>query len=237
MQEIDSVTFDAGGTLLSAWPSVGSVYANAARAAGFGDADSVKLDRRFAIAWKADGEFDYSKGAWAGVVARCFDGLVPRHGSPELFRCVYRAFESPAAWKVFPDAVETLVQLKRRGLRTAIISNWDERLAPLLHAMDLARYFDAIIVSLDVGYRKPAPEIFQRALSALGTPAHRTLHIGDSVVEDVDGATRAGMRAVLLDRTIDNDKQGSAHRTVSALSELLTIVRSSDRRGDRRNAR
>src|SRR5439155_4202705 len=57
---IKAITFDAGGTLLEPWPSVGAVYASVAVEFGFSDVSAAKLDAQFAKAWKNKEGFDYS---------------------------------------------------------------------------------------------------------------------------------------------------------------------------------
>jgi len=58
-QQIKAITFDAGGTLIEPWPSVGEIYASVA--AEFGDAElsAEQINRQFAAAWKAKQDFDY----------------------------------------------------------------------------------------------------------------------------------------------------------------------------------
>ena len=64
----------------------------------------------------------------------------------------------------------------------------------------MARYFDVIISSAEVKSEKPDPRIFQEALARLDVSVECALHVGDSVDEDVLGASSVGMRATLLDR-------------------------------------
>jgi putative hydrolase of the HAD superfamily len=93
-----------------------------------------------------------------------------------------------------------LQRLKNCGLKLAVVSNWDERLRPLLRALELDHYFDVIIVSRELGCHKPDAKIFEMAAAQLGIPAEAILHVGDSAIEDFDGARKAGFRAVLLRR-------------------------------------
>jgi putative hydrolase of the HAD superfamily len=62
----------------------------------------------------------------------------------------------------------------------------------------LAGYFEVIVLSRDIGIRKPDPRIFSLALQRLGVEASEAAHVGNSVEEDVAGAKGAGMKAVLL---------------------------------------
>ncbi len=199
---IQAISFDVGGTLIEPWPSVGRVYAEVAARHGERGLDPDKVTRRFAAAWQRAGvRFDYSRTAWARLVAETFAGLSAVAGDPEFFADLYAHFARPDPWRVFDDVVPALSALRRRGFRLAVVSNWDDRLRPLLRALDLERHFEVIAVSCEVGAHKPDPRIFAWAAQALGVPPAATLHVGDSWDADVCGARRAGLRAVGLART------------------------------------
>ena len=93
-----------------------------------------------------------------------------------------------------------LEELRAAGLRLAVISNWDERLARVLAGLGLASYFEAIHASAVVGVEKPHRKIFETALAGLGMPAERVLHVGDSALDDVEGARAVGLHALWLVR-------------------------------------
>jgi HAD superfamily hydrolase (TIGR01549 family) len=102
---------------------------------------------------------------------------------------------------VAPDTVPTLRELRHRGLRLGLVSNAPYRAASMhaqLALLDLGPLLDAAVFSSAVGWRKPSPVIFERALAELGARPEETLMVGDRGREDVDGAHAAGMRAVLL---------------------------------------
>jgi len=196
-----AVSFDAGGTLLEPWPSVGHAYAAVARRWCGVAPDAAAINRRFQAAWATRGAaFDYSRAAWAGLVATVMRGLSPCAEDPRFFAALYDHFAGPEPWRVFPDVVPTLTALRRRGLRLAVVSNWDARLRPLLAALGLAEFFEVIVVSGEVGWHKPDPRLFDHAAGQLGLPPDRILHVGDSLEEDVRGAGRAGWQAVWLAR-------------------------------------
>ena len=125
-------------------------------------------------------------------------------------------------WKVFPESRSTLAALRERGLRTAVISNWDRRLPQILDALDLTRWFDVITVSAVEGVEKPAAAIFDRTVERLGVPAGACMHVGDSPLEDYDGAERAGMTPVLIDRRGAFAMDG--FRRVGRLDEVLDLI-------------
>lgn len=103
-------------------------------------------------------------------------------------------------FKVYPDVVPCLTSLRADGIRTAIISNWDYSLHGILRVMQLDRFFDVVIASLEEGFEKPDHRIFQLVLDRLSIPAEHALHVGDDAIDDLQGARNVGMRAALLDR-------------------------------------
>jgi putative hydrolase of the HAD superfamily len=102
---------------------------------------------------------------------------------------------------VYDDALETLAWLKQRGVKLALISNtvWPGE----LHTRDLRRFgldefFDTLTYSSETPHTKPHPSIFTQTLERLGgvSPA-AAAHVGDRIVDDVQGAQRAGMKGIL----------------------------------------
>ena len=214
---IRAVSFDVGGTLIEPWPSVGHVYAGVAEQFGITGVAPEQLNRQFAVAWKARREFDYSREAWRELVNHSFAGLWPEAPGRECFDAMYEAFATVDPWRVFEDVRPTLAAVRARGWKLVIVSNWDERLRPLLRELGLVECFDVIVVSHEAGFTKPAREIFQRAATALNLPMETILHIGDSRAEDFDGARAAGMKSLLLDRKAGQGDDG----VVSSLAAVL----------------
>jgi putative hydrolase of the HAD superfamily len=100
----------------------------------------------------------------------------------------------------FPDAAPALRELRARGLRLVVASNWDCSLPEVLERTGLAPLVDAVVTSAEAGARKPDPALFEVALAAAGCAASEALHAGDSLENDVAGASAAGIRPVLVDR-------------------------------------
>lgn len=199
-EPIRAISFDVGGTLIEPWPSVGHVYAEVAARFGIAGATPDSLNRGFAAAWKARRGFDYSRSAWRALVEETFRSASSAAPGAECFEAIYNHFATAVPWRIFDDVLPTIEAARRRGLKIAAISNWDERLHPLLSALRLAERFDVIVSSRDARCAKPAPEIFHRAAVELSVPAAGVLHIGDTRTEDYLGATAAGLRALWLDR-------------------------------------
>ncbi|MBI2948375.1 MAG: HAD-IA family hydrolase [Verrucomicrobia bacterium] len=213
---IQAVTFDVGGTLIDPWPSVGDVYAEVAKQHGLRETDPQVLNRRFAEAWRAKTNFDYSRRAWAEIVAQTFYGPSAVGEETAFFADLYDRFAEPDVVRIYDDVVPALDKLRARGLRLGVISNWDERLRPLLHALDLDRFFEVVVVSGELGQHKPAPPIFEHALQQLRLSGDAVLHVGDSVLEDVMGAEQSGLRAVRLDRNASS----STPEIIRSLADL-----------------
>jgi len=211
--EIRAVTFDVGGTLMAPWPSVGAVYAGAAARHGVKNLSAEILNRQFDEIWRAKRNFDHSRGAWKKLVTATFVGLLKP--SEILFQDLYQTFAEPESWRIFDDVRPALERLTQRGLKLGVISNWDERLRPLLHVMGLAHFFSVIVISCEFGCAKPSPAIFQRAAELLELPARSVLHVGDSRKDDLQGAQVVGMAGLVVQRNgITEDEE------ISSLQEL-----------------
>ncbi len=217
---IQAVTFDAGGTLLEPWPSVGHVYSDVAACYGRKNISPVLLNRRFAGAWRANKNFDHTRADWRRLVDQTFAGLFTEPPGPALFDALYHRFTEPDVWRVFEDVFPTLETLRRRGLKLGIVSNWDERLRPLLRRLHLDGHFETVVVSIEAGCTKPAPDIFHQAAARLNVPASAMLHVGDSPAEDLAGARAAGMSGVLVNRRAE----ASSGAVVTTLAELASSL-------------
>ena len=158
------------------------------------------LNHQFASAWKNLNAFNYTRLEWHSLVNQTFLGLTESAVSNNLFSELYDRFAQADAWRIFDDVVPALEFLNSRGLKLGIISNWDERLRPLLRHLNLDHFFQAIVASCEVGQCKPSPAIFNRASELLVSSPTSMLHIGDNPDLDVDGARGAGFHALLLAR-------------------------------------
>jgi putative hydrolase of the HAD superfamily len=122
-----------------------------------------------------------------------------------LIEQLSQAFLEPifATAQVSHDALPVLSGLRRRGVKTGIVSNtpwgspgriWRDELA----RHDLLPAVDAVVFCRDVGWRKPHPSPFRRALEMLGVGAKDAAFVGDNPVWDVEGAESAGLLPILL---------------------------------------
>ena len=205
-----AVFFDVGGTLIQPCPSVGEIYADVARRHGIA-ITAEQAERAFRESWTAlkRGKLTVSRKAWWGELV--FRTLGQRNAA--CFEELYRVFSHADAWGVYPDVRDALQDVRIKGLHVGVISNWDERLRPLLDELGIAKLLDSITISCEIGAEKPDPRIFRAALRAAGVRANDALHVGDSLEEDVRAAERVGMQGAWIDRS---DERASLLSLVSA---------------------
>ena len=131
LTQVRAVTFDVGGTLIKPSPSVGDIYAEVAARHGVKKISAETLNRRFAAAWKGLKNFNHTRAEWAALVDETFgaSGVKP---SETFFPEIYDRFAEPEAWHVFEDVLPAFDALAAMDINLGIVSNWDERLRPLL---------------------------------------------------------------------------------------------------------
>jgi putative hydrolase of the HAD superfamily len=121
-------------------------------------------------------------------------------------------------FRAFTDAPGALAVARSRGARVIVVSNWDVSLPEVLARVGLGPLIDGVLTSAGAGAGKPSPAIFAAALSIAGVAPEQALHVGDSLEEDIAGARRAGIEAVLVRR--DGPPSPPGVRTISSLAEL-----------------
>jgi len=224
------VFFDVGDTLLRVDPSWEAVYLRACREHGL-RLDQADVERAFRQAiregfWDEEGPFETTMEASYRRVQGFDQRMMALLGHADLPDAFYRRvadlFVAADAWHVFPETRPVLQALAGAGVRLAVISNWVWGLPELLHELDLARHFEAIVVSARVGYQKPQPEIFRHALDVTRADPARAVHVGDNPAADVRGAQAVGIRPILIDR---RDRIGSGNIADQGLTGVALIRR------------
>lgn len=150
------------------------------------------------------------------------DGCPPQ--GADAFVETYLA-EWSAPVRLIDGVPALLAALRNGGRRLALVSNTHDAgmVRGHLSAMGIAEAFDAVVTSVEVGYRKPRPEIFTAALAALGAEASDAVFVGDSYDPDFVGPTRLGMDAYLVvgDRR-DVPADVPASRRLASVVDLTT---------------
>jgi putative hydrolase of the HAD superfamily len=130
-----------------------------------------------------------------------------------------------AAWRLFPETLDVLAQLRQRAVRLALVTNGDLR-----HQRDkverhgLASFFEAILIEGELGVGKPEPIVYRRALDALGADPADASMVGDHLEWDVFAPQRLGLRGVWIDREargLPVDSGAAPDRIIRDLRELV----------------
>ena len=133
-----------------------------------------------------------------------------------------------------PDALTTLQGVRDMGLRLGLISNTGMTpgvtFRQLLGQMGALEYFDVLTFSDEVKLTKPSCEIFEMTLRALDAEPVNTVHVGDHVKNDVEGAKRCGLRTLWIEgfyeREDPSDSSSQPDVSVNGLGEALAGIRS-----------
>jgi putative hydrolase of the HAD superfamily len=233
IREVKVIFFDAVGTLIETSGCVGGIYSRMALEFGF-EADPRILQRNFEAsfrrqpplafpAWTPEAALiELEKNWWRDFVREVFDGLGSFPRFEEFFGEIFERFRGREFWSVYDDVAPTLAELKRRGLKLGVISNFDSRLYDVLRACRLDHFFDSVHISTRVGAAKPDAAIFQAALNHYAIEARQAWHVGDNLREDVEGAMAAGVNAALLDRDNRFAENAPAPR-ITSLDQLATL--------------
>jgi putative hydrolase of the HAD superfamily len=159
---------------------------------------------------------------WFDVVHNVFYRVGMFERFDEFFEHVFDVFADPLCWKMFPEVVPTLTELRSHGLELGIVSNFDSRLFNILRGLGIAELFHTVTISSLAHAAKPSPKIFRLALDQHAVEPAEAMHVGDSVRDDVEGATKAGLTAVLLARHDQQSPPGI--QTIRALDELIPLA-------------
>jgi putative hydrolase of the HAD superfamily len=115
-------------------------------------------------------------------------------------REIYREWALCHHFQLFDEVPGVLRELAAAGVRVGLISNSHRCLASFQSHFELQGLIAAAVSSAEHGLMKPHPSIFRAALQLADVSPSEAVMVGDSVRQDVDGALKAGMRAILLHR-------------------------------------
>ncbi len=238
--DIKAVFLDAGFTLIHPQPVSHQVAEIAARHGITADPALMSAARHqvndfFRTALQADADI------WASEakVRKFWDGyytLLLEHGTDDLpadkvalaLEAIYELYNTHLGWQLYPEVMDTLDTLKRRGYLIGIISDWGTRLAGrIMGPLGVAAHCDFIIASAAVGLSKPSAALFNLALGRAEVKPEQAIMVGDNYLSDVLGARGAGIEGILLDRW-GNFTDPAIPRPdcllINALDELLGIL-------------
>lgn len=220
------LTFDCYGTLIN-WeagllPALQRILAGHQKE--IDDAILLKLYGDFEQRAE-EGNYQSYKEVLASVVRQFGDEL----GFTPTKEETHSLADSLPTWKPWPDTVAALRQLKER-YRLAVLSNIDDNLFAATRPQ-LGVDFDEVITAQQARAYKPSLKIFELALSRINAPAHRVLHLGQSIYHDVVPAQALGLATVWVNRPSARPGVGAVKPanatpdlTVTSLEELAAAA-------------
>lgn len=222
-----ALLFDALGTLVALEPPAPRLRAGLKAALGIdvGAAAAARVVRAEIAYYRAHLHEAGDRAGLADLRTRCAtvvrDGLRLDAPAAEVEPVLLDALR----FEAFPDAEPALRHLREAGMALVVVSNWDVSLHEVLARTGLRPLVDAAISSAEVGSAKPDRAIFALALALARSEAAATWHVGDSIQADVEGARRAGIVPVLIDRDPRSEPLRDAGvRRIASLAELAALV-------------
>jgi len=127
-----------------------------------------------------------------------------------------------ARLEVYPDVVETVIHLRNRGIKLGIVTNGLQKdYQQILGKLALTGYFDVVVGVDTCAKAKPDKEVFLYAVKKLGVNLKETLFVGDSIKYDFEGAKKAGLKPLLINR---NGEASANVDTIESLAAVLQFV-------------
>lgn len=229
------VTFDAADTLIKhEWDAAGLLI-RSSRAMNLNVTDDVRGREAYSVVHTrlrpALEEVEKRRDAveikafWQRFAAEWLDEVgLPQHHAKELHRvCEAAVFAPGECWALYDDVLPTLEEMRSRGMKLGVISNWDSSLHRILELLGVERQFDFVVASLEYGVEKPEPGIFRIAEQIGGFEPKAALHVGDSFDDDFLGAQSAGWRSVWLRRGVQTDPGRGEIDDLRQLKELEAL--------------
>ena len=206
---IQAVVFDAAGTLIRPREPVGETYARFARDFGV-ELPPARIEEAFLRVFAAappnvhpgrsmaEAAVLERRWWWERVreTFRAADQMVRFDDFDACFERLWTHFGRGSAWKLAPGARAALEDLCERRYLLAMLSNFDQRLRPLLDELGISDVFDAVTLPADAGAAKPDRRIFDVCLKRLGIANHRCVYVGDRSEEDLRGSKSAGLHPI-----------------------------------------
>jgi len=119
---------------------------------------------------------------------------------PQVKTAINISFEDYLNSLELRQCTKRILKMTSTDYKLGLVTNFTY--APVIYVglrkLDINQFFNAILISDEVGWRKPHPKIFNEALKRLRVSAHETVYVGDSPLEDIKGAKATGMKTVFV---------------------------------------
>lgn len=145
-------------------------------------------------------------------------------GVDEVAQEIFDDWNQHHHFSLYDDVPDALEGLRAQGIRLGLISNTQRCLVSFQSHFELGDLISVAISSSDHGFMKPHPSIFREALERMQVTAAEAVMVGDSLLHDVLGARRAGMRGILLARGPRAEGVEADISVIRSLTELAALV-------------
>ena len=210
--KLSAVCFDATGTLIEIAESVGEVYHRVALEYGV-DLPAWRLEDAFrrilrrapargiagdSVDERRDGEIKW----WFERIRETFQATdsTARFQDFQAFAdALFETYRAPGAWQLRPGTLEMLTELRSRGLRMVVVSNFDHRLLKILELLDISSFFDTVIIPSKIGRAKPDRAVFEAVAESLSLPLNALdslLYVGDDPKETLRAIEEFGLQVI-----------------------------------------
>lgn len=221
---INTISFDATGTLFDPVPSIGGIYAEVLHQHGVFITEP-ELEMRFMAEFHKSRtapmpiiDEEHEKQRWHSVV----HGILADDFSDFIFEDIWQTMAEGFRWKPKSKVFRTLKTLKEDGFRLIVSSNWDGRLHSILRQLKLEPLFEAVFLSTELGAEKPDERFYQLIAEQLDADPVDLLHIGNSPANDYKPALRSGWNSLLLHNRIPHGMEpGTVLGSINQLPEVL----------------
>jgi putative hydrolase of the HAD superfamily len=137
------------------------------------------------------------------------------------FAALFEHFARPEAWRLEGHAAEVIRVLAGQSHVLGLASNYDSRLRTVVAGLPALQRLRHLVISSEIGWRKPAREFFSALQKTVGLPPEQVLYVGDDPVNDYDAAAAAGFRAVLFDP--ENAALSGGVHGITTLADLVAV--------------
>ena len=224
---VQAIFFDAVGTLIHPTPNALEIYAEVGQRFG-SRIHAAEVARRFRHFFQIEEDADLRANLatsetrerlrWRTIVGGVLDDVADVE---TCFTVLFEHFSRPEAWRCDPTTEAVLSELARRGYQLGLASNYDGRLRPVAAGLPPLRFIQHLMISAEVGWRKPSREFFAAVCQQVNLPPEAILFVGDDPGNDYLGAHAHGLHALLLD---PSGKYASLEaKRLTGLEELIAL--------------
>jgi putative hydrolase of the HAD superfamily len=189
--------------------------------------DTDAFERAVAAAAEAFdvGTGEYDARVYVDFTRRIIEGMGGSGPNVETAaREIYQEWAACHHFFLYDDVPDVLRELHARGLKIGLISNSHRCMESFQSHFALEGLFAAAVTSAAHGFMKPHPSIFETALRQVAAEPSESVMVGDSVSQDIEGARRFGMRAVLLSRSSPREPCPPDVPVIRTLRELPALL-------------